>query len=677
MRKRLTYPVFLFLAVLLVFFQAAGFGLLGLDDADYTVGNDFVNAGLSWGGVAAAFTHLSRNGIWMPVTNICYMLDFTLAGDGSPVPLLHISSILLHASNAVLLYWLLAALPREAMQNAECRMQNGGALGESALPDGGFAPREYAAFAAFVAAAFWALHPLRAESVAWVASRKDTVMAFFTLLGLIAWRRFSMQNAECRMQNEGAKRPYLLSPISYLLSLICAALAALSKPTGMVFPALAFSVELLVSGLPSLRRLRKYLPLLAIGLATGLVAIHAQHHPEGVVQAAADTTFTWRLLNGAVALGLYLWQTVVPVGLHPVCMPVLDGLPEGALPGLATLTLVVLLSALFLRKSQAAAPLRPSSFVLRPSPPSAPAVLAAAGLWFLAAVAPTLGILAPFGMQSRADRFTYLPAMGLSIALAFGLRAAAKRMRNDCRSADGPSACSEAVDGWTASEGSAHRQGETRPSYFVLRTSAAALAVAALAALAALTLRQTGFFRDDEAFFGRAVRCDPGNAYAWTKLGEKYLYRPGEQGRGVACFRRAWQARPADEYAGLLAYVLAERGDPGDFAEIKTLCAGLAEKPELDAKGHATQALGAVAFAEGRFADAVRYFEAAEKVFPPSTDLSLRLAASHFNAGNLAEAERRFRLVLRAADGPARDFALQSLQKIFLQRQWKSAGGGQ
>ncbi len=265
-------------------------------------------------------------------------------------------------------------------------------------------------------------------------------------------------------------------------------------------------------------------------------------------------------------------------------------------------------------------------------------VFLASALWFAASAAPTLGILAPFGMQSRADRFTYLPAMGLSIAIAYGL------------------------------------------SRLLLGRRAKAALAAALAAVAATALcgaRQTGFFSDDEAFFGRAVRCDPGNAYAWTKLGEKYLYKPGEQGRGIACFRRAWQARPTDEYAGLLAYVLAERGAPRDFDEIKALCAGLAAKPELDERGHATQALGAVAFAEGRFADAVRYFEAAEKVFPPSTDLSLRLAASHFNAGNLAEAERRFRLVLRAADGPARDFALQSLQKIFLQRQWKSAGGGQ
>ena len=87
MRKRLTYPVFLFLAVLLVFFQAAGFGLLGLDDADSTVGNAFVSTGLSWRNVREAFTNLSRNGIWMPVTNITYMADFTFAGAGGPVPL--------------------------------------------------------------------------------------------------------------------------------------------------------------------------------------------------------------------------------------------------------------------------------------------------------------------------------------------------------------------------------------------------------------------------------------------------------------------------------------------------------------------------------------------------------------------------------------------------------------
>ena len=71
------------------------------------------------------------------------------------------------------------------------------------------------------------------------------------------------------------------------------------------------------------------------------------------------------------------------------------------------------------------------------------------------------------------------------------------------------------------------------------------------------------------------------------------------------------------------------------------------------------------------------YYEAAEKVFPPSLDLSMRLAASHFNAGNLAEAERRFKIILRTTDGRARSYALQSLQTIFRHRQRENAGGSQ
>lgn len=579
---RRVYPVLLFITVMLVFMQAVGFEVLGLDDVSYTFGNHFVSTGLSWGNVREAFSNFTRNGIWMPVANVTYMADFSLAGGGNPFPVLHATSVAFHCLDAVLLYYLILGLMRP----------NGDRRANLDYP------------LAFAAAALWALHPLRAESVAWVASRKDTVLAFFTLLGILAWRRAVLQGRHSHI----------------VLANVCAILACMSKPTGMAFPALALSVEILAAGMPRGRRLLKYLPLLAVGVATGMLAMYSQHNPEGGGWTASGASFSWRLLNGAVALGLYLWQTAVPVGIHPACRPMYGGLPEGVVPGIATLVAAVVAFAT-------------AVWMTAKAPGRAGRALAASAIWFLASVAPTLGIFGTFGMQSRADRFTYLPAMGLSLALACLLSNVMRKM-------------------WAR----------------------VALAVAVIA-VAICGARQIRFFRNDEAFFGRVVQCDPEDAFAWTKLGEKHL-KDGDIEKGIGCFRSAYAAEPNDTNAGLLAYVLSRRGDQADFGEIKDLCAGLAGNPGLDERGHATQALGAVAFAEGRFADAVRYYGAAEKVFPPSEELEMRLAASHFNAGNLAEAERRFRRILRTADGEAKEYARQALRQIFQRRQWEAARGG-
>ena len=157
-------PLLAAVAAALVFFAGVTTGHISMDDWGYIYGCPFVRDGLSAANVAAAFSQFGYDAFWMPLTFISYMADITFFGGGWAVH--HAVCVAIHAANAALAFVLLKRLASVFAPEAS--------------------PRE-TALASLAAALFWALHPMRAETVVYIAARKDLLWTFFALLGLIAW----------------------------------------------------------------------------------------------------------------------------------------------------------------------------------------------------------------------------------------------------------------------------------------------------------------------------------------------------------------------------------------------------------------------------------------------------------------------------------------------------------
>ncbi len=562
-----------------LFGQSGGFEFLRLDDHDYTFRCAFVKDGLSWANVREAFTNVRHGGIWMPVTYVSYMASISLFGPGAGAH--HLVNVAVHALNAVLVLWLLVALLKAATS--------------AALPTGttGVSPVEgttgttgvSSVATAFLLTAFWALHPQRAEAVAWIASRKELLCTTFVLGGVLCWLR-------ARRREGWGGIPALAGVYA------CFALACMSKPTAMCFPFLVLAVE-------GVLRVRQARPaslsfvlchlsvFILMAAAIGALAVYSQTHPEGhEVRALFSASLPWRLLNAAVSVGLYLFQMFIPFGIHLDYRSVPGGWPvQGAL-GLGVLALVALGVAVAWRLT------RRRAFML------------AIGLWFFAALAPTLGIFGSFGEHARADRFLYLPAVAVPIAMMV-LWAWFCRDRSD-RS----------------------------------RICLAGLA-AVVAVFFAIAYPVVASYRTDMAAFTRTLEVDPGNWRALAHVGEARC-AAGDLDSGIDMLRNSRAVLARDATDGKLAYALMSRGRGEDWDEICDVCAAVASDPARDARGQALEALGTAELKKRRWADAIRHLLLS--VHAParhysSADAILKLAFALHNGGRRDEARKLFEWV--------------------------------
>ena len=534
---RLRPYAILILAVLAVFAGTAGFSYIGLDDAGYTFRNPFVATGLSLSNIVECFTNFRHGGIWMPVTYISYMIDIEasrLLGIDLSV-WMHLVNVSFHLLNTLLLLFLAHRL--------------------SAAFCGAVRP-----VAAFFAVAFWAVHPLRAEPVAWIACRKEMMWVFFSLLGLVLWLKSFA--AGVRPRGAGMLR-------SGTLSLFIA--ACLSKPSAMCFPVLAGALHLLLyagAGGDSGRfRITKplaafYAAMIAVAGGTAFAAAYSQTHVAGQEAVALFAApLHHRIVHALSALGFYIRATVWPSGLHVDCRIVEGIMPLGGVSNLiafAVAAVALVLTAVHVRAwrmSRIAAAFW-FSFV-----------------WFVVPLVPTLGILGSFGIEAHADRFMYLP--GMAVALAAVLMP---------------------VPGFIAK----------RVSGRTLRRTAW-LAVIAYAAVA---VRQTGFWRDDHTAHLRALACDPGHPRAMVHVGDALCARFRNFDKGISLYRQSLALRPREYVKYRLAYALASRGNWDDYQEVKRLGADVARNPSLDKRGMMLDALGTAYMVEGDWERAAKLFEA-------------------------------------------------------------------
>ena len=591
MRKHVFAVLLLFVAVWFLYCQTGGFEFLRLDDHDYTFRCAFVRDGLSLPNIAEAFANPRHAAIWMPVTYISYMADITCFGPGMAAH--HLVNVSIHTLNALLLYILLFRIvSRREPENALPRV----------LP-------------LLFATAFWALHPQRAEAVAWIAGRKELLCTFFVLCGLLCW----MQRGVVR----------------FLGATCCCALACMSKPTAMCFPFLAGAVEALTrrpdatEGRPAVRtRLIPYLPLLVLSVATGALAVYSQTHPEGLPDRALfSASLPWRLLNASSAIGLYLFQMLVPSGLHLDYRATPGHFPLDGLLGLSALLAgLVVFGLLFLRNRMAAERRLDNR------------TLSALLLFFLSALGPTLGVFGSFGEHARADRFLYLPALGCSILLLFVLNAALEKWQTATRV---PAVLRKAVP---------------------LCCSALALFVYLCASFPVVAA-----YRNDYTAFSRTLRFDPENGRALAHVASEECARFGRIDRGITLFRRSQEVRPRDDTAAQLAYTLALRGLSSDYDEIRRLCAKFACDHALDRKGQALEALGTTAMRQRRWKEAISCLEDSIRApgrFYSSEDARLRLGACYCNAKRPEDAIRVFEPLTQSARTDIRDRARQALATL-------------
>ncbi|HMP72690.1 MAG TPA: tetratricopeptide repeat protein [Kiritimatiellia bacterium] len=352
----LAIGVALFLLVVALFSPSLSYDFLDIDDNIYITDNPHVLQGLTVDNLRWAFTSI-HEAYWIPVTWISYMIDSYLFGN-EPWGY-RLTNILLHALNAVLAWILLARI-----------------TGNSGR--------------AFAVAILFALHPMRLESVVWIAERKDVLSGMFWLLTIAAYTRYTQSHRSIHLAG----------------SLIAMALGLMTKPALVTLP----FVLLLLDAWP-LRRLQgrgghlppsrlflEKLPHFLLASSFSILTVITQRS-VGAVRPASEIPLLERLLSLPVHYGHYLKNTLWPSGLSMYYPPPTTYPIDASLLWLLILSTLTVITLLTFRN-------RPYLLV--------------GWFWFLGVLVPMIGLVR-VGAVVVADRFSYLPHLGLGIAVVWGL----------------------------------------------------------------------------------------------------------------------------------------------------------------------------------------------------------------------------------------------------------------
>jgi len=518
-----------------------------LDDGYYVVRNPRVTGGLTAANVAWAF-QTGYQGNWHPVTWISHMVDATLFGVHPWGH--HLTSLLLHVANAVLLFQWLRGVT--------------GAMGRS-----------------WMVAALFALHPFHVESVAWVAERKDVLSTFFFMLMLLSYSRYAGASVDTPPDRGGLTGRWG----SYALALAFLALGLMSKPMLVTAPFVLLLVDYWplgrvgLRGMAALPRLvAEKVPFFLLAAISSVITFRVQH-----AGGAATLALPWesRVMNAVASYAKYLTKTVRPLGLavfypHPdIRYPISHQWSAGAVV-VAAIALVAVSVWVVSRRG------------LSPW-------VAVGWFWFGGTLVPVIGLV-QVGLHGYADRYTYIPLIGLFIAAVWEVGG-----RWDAWFPGGESDSGAAwpVAGWT----------EGLPRDW----AAIALCSVILAGWGGLTFRQTTFWRTDLLLFQHALAVTGDTAMAHFHVGT-----------GLA--------------------------DLGQFAEAKAhFQEAVTDDPGF---GHPYLSLGIFAEAEGRPADAVTNYTRAMELMPdwpePPNSLASLLATSPQAA--IRNGPRAVTLARRACD---------------------------
>jgi hypothetical protein len=364
------------IVTLLVYLGSLSCGFINLDDPFYITNNPLIKS-LDIGSLWRLFTeaHLAA---WLPLTYASFAIDYNFWGD-NPIGY-HLTNILLHAVNATLVVLLADRLFKQ---------------GRGLRDEGG---RDYAGYLYTVklllAGLFFALHPLRVESVAWAAERKDVLNGFFTLAAILSYLGF------VRMKDSGKERRKWLG--TYLLSLFLFTLSLLAKQVSVTIPVILLLLDWYPLGRLGKGRLVPLLvekiPFFAIALLATLVAIYFAVE-EKMLSSIGDLPFYVRVLVSGNAIFEYCRLMLFPVGISPYFV-----LPKPLPYDYIVKTVIVVAVTLFMAR-----------FAARRQ--------AAAATWFgfVILLLPMLAFVHAGDDIAMAARYTYLPAIAPGIAVAAAL----------------------------------------------------------------------------------------------------------------------------------------------------------------------------------------------------------------------------------------------------------------
>jgi Flp pilus assembly protein TadD len=588
MQNKTLASLFLIVVTCIVYWQAGSYQFVNFDDGKYILENPHVRTGLTAEGFIWAFTSTYASN-WHPLTWLSHMLDVQLFGldPGSH----HLVNVLFHAINTVLLFALLLRMTGGYRQS-------------------------------LIVAALFALHPLHVESVAWVAERKDVLSAFFWMLTLLLYAWY-------------VKRP---GRMRYLLTLCSFALGLMSKPMLVTLPLVLFLMDYWPLGrlrfgqagllltrqdpVPAAQKpfpwslVWEKAPFMALAAASSVVTLYAQHE-GGAMSSIQVVPIVFRFINALWAYVLYLAKMVWPVDLvvlYPLAptLTIAQGLFAGAFLG-------------------------GISFLVVRSAKQHPYFLVG-WLWYLVTLVPVIGLV-QVGSQSMADRYTYLPLIGIFIMLAWGIRIAAGNDR-------------------------------------VRRAALSAAAIVLLVACAVCTWFQLGFWKNSITLFSHAASSVSGNYIAHEALGlalakngrfneaishyseslgiwpeydraligmGNVLVRQGRMDEAVDCANKALRLKPGSSEAHfLLGFVLMNQGKNDEA--LYHYFAGLRSDPENEGIHHI---IGVILGSQGKLDESIGQFTEALRIKPDYADAHYGLGVALLRRGNVDESIDHFTEALR------------------------------
>ncbi len=524
--QRTTLVIALLLAVVTlgVYAQARGHEFVIFDDLNTITDNPNITRGLSWDGVLWSLRH-AHGANWHPLTSVSHMIDCTLFGVWAGGH--HLMSATIHALNGALLFLALRSMTGSVWRS-------------------------------YLVAALFALHPLRVESVAWASERKDVLAGLFWMLTLIAYARY-------------AKRP---GWIRYTIVAGCLVLGLMSKPMVVTLPFVLLLLDVWplrrlggATGVSWSRLVLEKLPLMGLAAAAAWVTVLVQRN-VGVLASIDDMPLAVRVENGLISYVVYLQKTFWPTNLavfYPHPAYVLDA-ASSAMIAAAVVAAIVLaaVTVLVLRLGRS-----------RP-------YLQTGWLWYLGTLVPVIGIV-QVGDQAMADRYTYLPQIGILFAIV-----------------------------WGASELSEGR----RAARAFLRVAAAS----SVLGLIVVTSIQIGHWRTSETLCVHALRATSKNYRVHALLGQVELMK-GDLDAAEDQFQHAVSIKPdnADAYASL-GDVAARRGDSAT-AELRFRRALAIDKDDVKANNN----LGVLYARTARYEEAAAHLERVLAIDPDDSDARANL----------------------------------------------------
>lgn len=539
MRHKSIACLFVVAVTLGVYWQVRHHEFIAYDDPAYVTGSAKIKAGLTADGVAWAFSSIHSTN-WHPLTTMSHMLDVRMFGLEAGRH--HLVNVFLHLMNTVLLFSLL------------CRLTG-------------------SRWKSLFVSAFFALHPLHVESVAWVSERKDVLSTMFFLLTLILYVRH-------------VERP---SRSRYLLTLCSFAAGLMSKPMLVTLPFVLLLIDCWPLGrarfsradLPKFKQLiLEKVPFFALTVASCVVTIHAQWDAAANLKGVP---LLFRLVNALLAYVYYLGKMIWPVHLA-----VIYPLPPTwtIAQGVGAFLLLAAITALSVKTAST-----------RP-------YLLMGWLWYLGTLVPVIGLV-QVGRQFIADRYTYIPLIGIFVMIAWGVP-------------------------------DLFREGRLK------RIALSSAACLVLSASAVGTWFQLGHWKDSITLFRRATEAVPGNFVARNMLGNA-LASAGKIDEAVFEFSQVLQVWPEDvEALNGIGAVLAKQGKGEEafryFNEVLRLHP---DSPDAHFQ------IGLLFAERGQIDEGVRRFTRVLQIHPDDVEAHHNLGVALVKLGRLEEAIWHFREALR------------------------------